>query len=269
MRKITLIVCTLFFLITAFPFSSLAASMKTEWKPVHLRVNDYYVLHAYPKAPYIDKQNRLQLPLRSVADLLSAEISYNSITKTAQVIMLEHTLKITLESNVYYVNNEKKTMDTTPVLYENALFIPVRVLLDSFNIKENWDNNKKLLSISDASFLKHYKFTNFLDLDREANLVQSRSAFEPVAYKLSMANEKGYWQGNITVQAKNMTGSDVDEGKEDLHPIMIFTRSSGTHDVNSSRPMVKANEVIMRTFDATPPIGENLEYILIEGRVLK
>jgi hypothetical protein len=271
MRKLALAICAILLLLTiiAHPILGSAKINEVRWEPVHLKVNDYYVLYAYPKTPYVDKQNRLQLPLRSVGDLLGAEVSYNSTTKTAQLSMFNRSLEVIVGSEVYYVDGQKKSMDTTPVLYENTLFIPIRVLLDSFSILGNWNQEKKQLSLTNEAFMKNKKFTYFLDLDREADLIRTTDAFEPISYKLSMSKTKGYWQGDITIQAKNVLGSDIAEGKEDLHPILIFTRSWGSHDINSSRPMVELNEIIERTFSTTPPIGENLEYILVQGRVLK
>ncbi|MGG1669549.1 hypothetical protein ACIFOE_02655 [Paenibacillus sp. NRS-1783] len=35
-----------------------------------LKINNYYVLFTTPKAPYIDKNNRFMVPLRSINDLL-------------------------------------------------------------------------------------------------------------------------------------------------------------------------------------------------------
>ncbi|MFC7560415.1 hypothetical protein ACFQY3_17880 [Paenibacillus farraposensis] len=35
-----------------------------------LKINNYYVLFTTPQAPYIDKNNRFMVPLRSINDLL-------------------------------------------------------------------------------------------------------------------------------------------------------------------------------------------------------
>lgn len=60
MRKLIklTIASVMMFSITAVSY---AAPKKST--PVILKMNNYYVAYTYPKEPYVDKQNRLILPL--------------------------------------------------------------------------------------------------------------------------------------------------------------------------------------------------------------
>lgn len=46
--------------------------------PVLLKINDYYVVYTAPKAPYVDSQGRMMIPLRSISELLGAKVSYDA-----------------------------------------------------------------------------------------------------------------------------------------------------------------------------------------------
>lgn len=51
--------------------------------PVVLKMNDYFIIYTYPKGPYIDENDRLILPLRSVSELLGADVAYDGPTRSA------------------------------------------------------------------------------------------------------------------------------------------------------------------------------------------
>ncbi|MEB3101470.1 hypothetical protein [Ferviditalea candida] len=66
-KKILISLClTALGLFTQVPIQEVAHASTNE-TPVLLKVNDFYVLYTTPKAPYIDSNNRLMIPLRSIS----------------------------------------------------------------------------------------------------------------------------------------------------------------------------------------------------------
>lgn len=61
---------------------------------------------------------------------------------------LEHTFEIELGSTLANVDGSVK-MDTAPLLKEDGLFIPIRLILDYTDIKCTWHQEKLLLHITD------------------------------------------------------------------------------------------------------------------------
>ena len=88
-------VCSfLLFLIVMWPSSPALAAGRTVSSPVHLKINDFYVLYTSPAPPFIDENNRIMLPLRAVGHLLGARVTYEPKTKTAVVAFGDDTLRL-------------------------------------------------------------------------------------------------------------------------------------------------------------------------------
>ncbi|WP_025691322.1 stalk domain-containing protein [Paenibacillus zanthoxyli] len=97
MRKIRWSIFVLLLISLVLPVSSQAASMKTNGR-VHLKINQYYVLYAAPKEPYL-LNSRLYLPLRSVSQLLGAKVDYDGKRKWVKIQLNNHVLEINMMTN--------------------------------------------------------------------------------------------------------------------------------------------------------------------------
>jgi len=73
--------------------------------------------------PYIDSANRMQVPIRVIAEKLGAKVSWDSATSTATI---NGTIKIKVDSNEITTTYGTITMDTTALIKNGRLYIPVR-----------------------------------------------------------------------------------------------------------------------------------------------
>lgn len=103
--------------------------------PVVLKMNDYYIIYTYPKGPYINEDHRLVMPLRSVSDLIGASVAYDGSAGTATVALDNDTVQFTVGSRVVMKNGKPLEMDTVPIIDEGHMFIPLRILFESFDFK--------------------------------------------------------------------------------------------------------------------------------------
>lgn len=232
---------------------------------VMLKINDYYVLFTAPKAPYIDSNNRFMIPLRSLSELLGARVEYNSATKKATISMGATNFTLTSNSKSIVANGIKSFMDTAPVVHKGSMFVPLSALVNNIGIKSKWDSKNKLYILTGDSLMKTDMITYFEDLDNGEGPVKSNNGFLPVSYTLDLSNYK------ITIQSKNITGSDLPEGVEDVHPYFIFGNSAVFDTKNRKRPAVEKDGIVEYTWKFTPTIvnnnRESLKYILVKGRV--
>ncbi|WP_274654657.1 hypothetical protein [Paenibacillus humicola] len=106
---------------------------------------------------------------------------------------------------------------------------------------------------------------NYEDLDHREGPVKSNNAFMPIFYVLDMANYK------ITIKSKNITGTDLPKGVEDVHPYFLFGNSAQLDNAYRTRPAVKKDGSVEYTWTFTPSFinnkQESLKYILVKGRV--
>lgn len=237
-----------------------------------LKINNYYVLFTTPQAPYIDKNNRFMVPLRSINDLLGGHTSYDPASKTATIQFGSHQVKFKINSTEIVTDSSSSMMDTFPVLNKNAMFVPLEVLTTQLKIHQEWDQQNKLYSLSGKELMKTPMMENVEDLDKVP--VDNENAFHLLSYKLTLEKEKV----NLTFTAKNITGKKLDEGIEDLNTTFIFNNgSTAIEDRNRKRPSIEKDEIVTRSKEISYPgtienkkiIREELEYILFKGRTLK
>lgn len=263
--------CLLVTLVAAsatFTKNAAAAASSIKEAHVYLKVNDYYVLYTAPKAPFVDQNNRLLIPLRSISELLGATVKYDGTTKTAVIQMENKTVTYQAGSKKVNVDGDEKLLDTNAVLYQGSIFIPLSSFIQNFGIKSEWNQADKLYTLRGERFMQTSKVTNWEELDRFSSLPAADSnAFLPVSYRYDAAKNK------VTIKSKNISGRDIAEGQEDVHPYFIFGESAQFDNKNRPRPFVKKDGIIESSWTLNPAIingvRETLQYILVQGRMLK
>lgn len=257
--------------------SSYAASPKGT-TPILLKMNDYYVAYTYPKAPYIDKMNRLMLPLRAAGELLGASVTYDPASRSAIIRQNDNLVKIQAGSHLAIVNGTRVDMDTQPVIEKGSLIIPARILFDAFAYKVTL--NHHVVTLKDDRLLQQGLLKYLLDDDRVAiSRTLNPDAFEPLYYTLSTSISKNMTHFNFNLTAQNITGTDIPQGEEDLST-MIYFDEGGLFDIpytsvdikDRSRPAVKKDAILSRHFEDSGHVlttkPNMLRYILISGRTI-
>jgi Histidinol phosphatase and related hydrolases of the PHP family len=241
------------------------AAVKTN--PVLLKINDYYVLYTAPKAPYVDKQSRIMIPLRSISELLGAEVSYDAKSKKAKIGMGGKTVEFTLGSKTVIVDGSATEMDTTPVLEKNAIFIPVSVLAKHLGIKSSVDPQTKIYAMTGDNLMQTdmIKYT-LEDAETGAMIappgtIASNNAFAPISYTFDAAKE------SFTIKAKNITGADIPKGDADVAAYLLTDSAAQFPNPKRERPAVKKDGTITESIQ-NGAIGEDVNYLLVKGRLL-
>ncbi|WP_433944645.1 copper amine oxidase N-terminal domain-containing protein [Paenibacillus sp. SN-8-1] len=274
-KRLSFVVTLSLMLLTAN--SSYASSPKVK-TPIILKMNDYYVAYTYPKAPYIDKQNRLMLPLRAASELLGASVAYDSASRSATIKQNDNVVNIQVGSHIAVVNGEKVEMDTQPVMEKGYMIIPARILFNSFDYKVNSINN--VITLNDERLLKQGRLKYLLDDDRVAiSRTLNSNAFQPLYYTLSTSLKKNTTELNFNLVAKNISGTDIPQGEEDLST-MIYFNEGGLLDIpyrsvdikDRDRPSVKKDALMTKHIENTGGVvtsqPNELQYILIAGRTI-
>lgn len=258
--KLFTFACLLLILLAVQSVSTMAAtSLPTKETPIYLKMDQYFILYTQPSSPFLDKQNRLLIPLRSIQDLMGGTVSYNHDAKTATVQLLNRSFDLTINSKIASVDQTDIQMDTTPVLKNGAMFLPMRLFLDHANIEYKWVNDLQLLHITDKRVVKGKPFENFAGNDFTEGYVDGH--FHLSAFKVDAS--KG-----ISIKARNVTGGTVSKGKADIQPLVQFQSGgfsvdSYTRPVNKEIPAIQKGETVW----VRKTIGLNdTAYIIAVGR---
>ncbi|MDY7990501.1 copper amine oxidase N-terminal domain-containing protein [Paenibacillus polymyxa] len=264
--KIRLLVCLMILLSFAGAHSnSTSAQAQT---PIHLKVNDHYVLYTYPASPFVDKKGRLLIPLQAVEDILGGKVTYNAANKTASVDLLGRNVAATIGSPEISVNGETVTMDTVPIMKSNAMFLPVSILLKDTDAKMEWDTKRGLLKLRHDSFTESPVLMRFKGQDL-AQVIDA-NAFDLTSFdwdrKKGLLNIHAMYESSLSPASRQI----------DFNPLIVY--SKGTYSVNPySKPSMfykvkitsPGNLVYTRNIDTIDADNDYIKYITSVGRLIQ
>ncbi|WP_046212606.1 copper amine oxidase N-terminal domain-containing protein [Paenibacillus wulumuqiensis] len=229
--------------------------------PVHLKVGKYSILYTQPAPPFADQAHRVQVPLRSIEDLLGGKVKYNLSSKTADVEWMGHTFQFMVNSKIAQIDGKTVQMDTTPVLKNQAMFLPLRFFLDATDVKWRWDQASQQLILSDDRVVKGEPFEDFMGMD--VTSVKNENALVIQSYSI-----KGKY---MTITALNVSGHTIPAGKADINPLFHYSNGQFGMDPYSRSPepplkAVRKGDTVSKKIRGN--ITKDVDYVITVGREL-
>lgn len=114
--------------------------------------NTYYIKGSYQLgdvAPYI-KNNRTYLPIHYVAwamGITESNISWDEATQTVTLTKGSTVVKLTMNSQIMYVNGSPVYMDTVPESTANRTCLPIAFVVQAFGSTATWNEIAKTVTI--------------------------------------------------------------------------------------------------------------------------
>lgn len=122
-------------------------------KPLPLRVEVNTNRIYFPdEQPYVDKAQRVQVPVRFVSEALGAKVGWNATTKTVTVDLDSNRVVLVLGSKKYTVNGVEKQMDTAAERVGGRTFVPLRFISEGLDASVKWDSAVRTVYINTAGF---------------------------------------------------------------------------------------------------------------------
>lgn len=114
--------------------------------------------------PFIDENNRVQIPFRRVLEFIGASVSWDNETETA--IAKKDDIEVSVGIGDKYIlrNTEVIIIDTKAVIIEDRTYIPVRAVLEAFGAKVDWEQDTKSVLIQIGVNLDIIKLPAYYDL---------------------------------------------------------------------------------------------------------
>lgn len=177
-------------------------------------------LRTYTDVPVI-MNNRLLLPLRAISTSLGVPNNDKHIIwdGTERSVIINHNnirLYLKIGNNEVKVNDELKTLDVAPVIYNDSTYVPVRFVSQSLNRKVVWDGTLRTVFITTQKMFD--KVTEIID--------KSNSAMK------SIKRAKIYSDMNIRITQQD---SDI---ALDLNMTTVFDRDSRELHLNMDMPII-------------------------------
>jgi len=120
----------------------LAASL-----PLRVVVNGEKVV--FPDAqPFIDAQQRVQLPVRFISEALGAKVLWDGSAKKATISLDGKTMGVYIGKKSYELNGKTKEMDTAALFKQSRTFVPLRFVYEGLGVNVKWDDAVKTVYIT-------------------------------------------------------------------------------------------------------------------------
>ncbi|QHI72288.1 copper amine oxidase N-terminal domain-containing protein [Aminipila terrae] len=95
--------------------------------------------------PPVIKGSRTLIPVRAITEGLGAKVSYDQATKKVTIAKDGTTIELTLGSNVALVNGKQVTLDTSANTMNDRTYVPMRFILETFNLKVSYEKDGTIL----------------------------------------------------------------------------------------------------------------------------
>jgi hypothetical protein len=99
--------------------------------------------------PFIDENNRVQVPVRKTLEALGATVDYNASDRIVTVALDGAVLRFEIDGKAR-LNGESYEIDTSATIKDGRTYIPVRYAVEPFGYSVKWDSLKRDVLIRKA-----------------------------------------------------------------------------------------------------------------------
>jgi len=102
--------------------------------------------------PFIDSNNRTQVPLRIIMESLGADVDWLQDTKTVVIEKDDVKVEVPIGKSYIIKNGQQITNDTDAVIRGDRTYIPIRAVLEAFGTQVGWTSETQTVTIDGQSF---------------------------------------------------------------------------------------------------------------------
>jgi len=98
--------------------------------------------------PYINQDSRTMVPLRLIAEKLGADVFWNNIQRSVTIDDNQNNIQMTINTKVVMMNGKNIKMDTSPVIENSRVMVPIRFITEYLGASVEWNANQKTININ-------------------------------------------------------------------------------------------------------------------------
>ncbi|WP_170311575.1 glycosyl hydrolase family 18 protein [Vallitalea okinawensis] len=98
--------------------------------------------------PFIDENNRTQVPVRKALETIGASVYYDSFNQTVTAKKDDIKVTFAIGENFIEVNDSKVEMDTIVILKEDRTYLPLRWIYESFGYQVTWHEGSNTVIVN-------------------------------------------------------------------------------------------------------------------------
>ena len=189
--------------------------------------------------------SRTLVPIRAIIEAFGGDVGWEESSQSVLLTMEDDTIKLVINSNVAYLNNNAETLDVAPTVINGRTMLPIRFVAEGFNLGVAWEDATQTISI----------IKNTFDVNEYTSLMRVLSEYSGQAYT-QINDNKPFFKDYEIIKGSFEYYSDLDElGRCDVCFASIATDLMPTEERESISSV-------------TPTGWINATYDNVDGRYL-
>lgn len=98
--------------------------------------------------PFIDDNSRTQVPFRAFSEACNFKVSWDGKKRVGYAKKCQVTFDIPVGCSFIKKNGKRIHSDTQNVIFQDRIYIPLRIVLESFGYKVTWDGDNRAIYVT-------------------------------------------------------------------------------------------------------------------------
>ncbi len=186
--------------------------------------------------PFIDQNNRTQVPLRLTMETAGCDVQWDDVTRTAIVNKGDVDVEVPIGKSYILVNGEYIQNDTVAVIIGNRTYLPIRAVLEAIGCSVSWDQDTKTVIVdTDPLYVtakdygtSTYKGQSFGECYYERLVMKGNDA---VSEKINayFKEKSAEFLADAGLDFYNTGSTDIDAGMTQGFPYSCTSRVDGVY----------------------------------------
>lgn len=112
---------------------------------ITITMGDYYIK---PDVEAFIYKDRIMMPVRAIAEVLNAEVSWDEKAQMANIKKDDNDIKLWVGSKWAVSNKTEYNMDAEPLIVSGRTMVPIRFVIEAFGVELDWDAKSKTVNIN-------------------------------------------------------------------------------------------------------------------------
>lgn len=136
--------CLIFFILF---IGCMSIPVQAQSQPIKIIVNNKLV---YSDVPPKIVSGRTLVPVRVISESLGARVQWNQGLQQAIILKGNLSIVLTKENRIYMLNGSRKELDVPVKIFQNRVFVPLRVIGEAFGNKVSWDDVDRIVYVTET-----------------------------------------------------------------------------------------------------------------------
>lgn len=94
---------------------------------------------------------RTLVPIRAIIENMGGTVEWNSEARESILTYGEDVIRLTIDSQTAYLNDNASTLDTAPTIINGRTMLPIRFIAEGFGFNVDWNEGEKTITISEKA----------------------------------------------------------------------------------------------------------------------